>query len=210
MYLISVAVYRLTFHPLASFPGPLSHRISVWPRAILLARGDLPFHVAKLHARYGPVVRLGPNELAFANPQAWKDIYGHRQAGQDEFPKSPKLYKIFDDLPTSIITAGREEHSLLRRQMAHGFSDRSMRGQEPIIGAYVDLLVQRLQSKCDGGRTPLNSKYFSFTRICTGYHVVYWWTKDRLTSRRCLENHINCQERKQAQEVCVIYDDYSS
>ncbi|KAF3015244.1 hypothetical protein E8E14_001181 [Neopestalotiopsis sp. 37M] len=158
VYLISVAVYRLTFHPLASFPGPLSHRISVWPRAILLARGDLPFHVAKLHAQYGPVVRLGPNELAFANPQAWKDIYGHRQAGQDEFPKSPKLYKIFDDLPTSIITAGREEHSLLRRQMAHGFSDRSMRGQEPIIGAYVDLLVQRLQSKCDGGRTPLNMR----------------------------------------------------
>ncbi|KAI4592231.1 hypothetical protein KJ359_011383 [Pestalotiopsis sp. 9143b] len=158
IYLLSVAVYRLTLHPLASFPGPLSHRISVWPRALKLARGDLPFHVADLHRRYGPVVRLGPNELAFSNPQAWKDIYGHRQAGQEEFPKSPKLYRIFDDLPTSIISAGREEHSMLRRQMAHGFSDRSMRGQEPIIGAYVDLLVERLQSKCEGGRTPLNMR----------------------------------------------------
>lgn len=34
----------------------------------------------------GPIVRIMPNELSFTEPQAWKDIYGHRQ-GHPQFHK---------------------------------------------------------------------------------------------------------------------------
>lgn len=61
-------------------------------------------------------------------------------------------------MPVSIISAGREEHSLLRRQLAHGFSERSMQAQEPIIGAYVDTLIDRLRSNATAGKNPLNMR----------------------------------------------------
>ena len=47
-----------------------------------------------------------------------------------------------------MIAESRENHALLRKQLSHGFSDRSMREQEPIITSYVDLLVQRLREHC--------------------------------------------------------------
>jgi cytochrome P450 len=157
--MVSVAVYRLFFHPLRAFPGPISYRISVFPRAYHSVAGDLPFHVGKLHEQYGPIVRISPHELAFSDPQAWKDIYGHRGAGQEEFPKYAKFYRPLGNMPPSIISvASREEHGLIRRQVAHGFSDRSLRGQEPIIGAYVNLLIKRLHANAEGGTEPLNMR----------------------------------------------------
>ncbi|KAJ3578918.1 hypothetical protein NPX13_g1649 [Xylaria arbuscula] len=95
--------------------------------------------------RYGPIVRIGPNELAFSSPEAWRDIYGHKKVGEIEFPKYDGTYHLFPHLPTSVINANREDHGALRRQLSHGFSDRSMREQEPIIGSYVDLLIKRLK-----------------------------------------------------------------
>ncbi|KAI8633029.1 putative cytochrome P450 monooxygenase [Xylariaceae sp. FL1651] len=145
VYNIAHALYNVFLHPLRKYPGPVSHRISVIPRALCQMRGTLPFHVAELHKRYGPVVRVGPNELAFSSPQAWRDIYGHKKTGEEEFPKYEGFYRIFRHIPISVIAANRQEHSLLRRQLAHGFSDRSMREQESIIGSYVNVLVSRLK-----------------------------------------------------------------
>lgn len=98
------------------------------------------------HERYGPVVRIAPDELAFADARAWRDVYGHRTgsaAGSEEMRKLGTFYRV-RGVPPGIGGEDRENHALLRRLMAHGFSDRSMRGQEPIIGGYVDLLVRRI------------------------------------------------------------------
>ncbi|KAI1389246.1 putative cytochrome P450 monooxygenase [Hypoxylon trugodes] len=157
-YHVSISVYNLLFHPLASYPGPILHRISILPRTAYLLRGELPFHVTNLHAKYGPVVRIAPDELAFCDPQAWKDIYGHKPQGQDEFPKDNKFYRPIKSTPANIFSSSRNDHALLRRQLAHGFSDRSMREQEHIIGAYVDLLVKRLQEHSKGGTKALNMR----------------------------------------------------
>ncbi|KAI2628416.1 putative cytochrome P450 monooxygenase [Xylaria nigripes] len=145
VYSIGRIIYNVFFHPLRGFPGPLSHRISVFPRTKHHLDGSLPFHVSKLHKRYGPVVRIAPDELAFCSPQAWHDIYGHRKAGKTELPKYAGFYRMFDHLPTSILNSERQEHSALRRQLAHGFSEQSMHGQESIIGSYVNQLIAGLR-----------------------------------------------------------------
>ncbi|KAH8200960.1 hypothetical protein TruAng_004898 [Truncatella angustata] len=157
MYCLYKSIYNLVFHPLRSFPGPIAHRVSPVPHALSLMSGQQPRYIADLHRKYGPVVRIRPNELAFSDPQAWKDIYGHRSAGQEEFIKDPAFYRMLDDVPVSIInTPSRAAHGLIRRQLAHGFSDRSMREQEPIIGSYVDLLIKRLHENSAGGKMPVN------------------------------------------------------
>lgn len=158
IYRLYKTVYSLFFHPLAAFPGPITHRISRLPRTAHLVRGNLPFHVAHLHAKYGPVVRIAPNELAFCDPRAWKDIYGHRQQGQDELSKEISFYRPIPSTPTTILSADREEHGLIRRQLSHGFSDRSLRAQEDIVGSHVQLLIQRLRENGDRGATVLNMR----------------------------------------------------
>ncbi|KAK8061106.1 hypothetical protein PG997_015327 [Apiospora hydei] len=148
-YYAAWLAYNLLLHPLRRFPGPLLHRASHLPRAYYLVTGALGHKVADLHRAYGPVVRVAPDELAFADPQAWRDIYGHRAPGEPEFEKDGRFYRPIDDMPENIVSArSREYHGALRRQLAHGFSERSMRAQEPIIGGYVDLLVHKLREAC--------------------------------------------------------------
>ncbi|KAJ2987771.1 hypothetical protein NUW58_g4323 [Xylaria curta] len=142
--IIARGLYNAFLHPLRKYPGPFLHRMTTLPRAIHLIRGRLPFEVKSLHDRYGPVVRIAPDELAFSSPQAWRDIYGHK-AGQEEFPKYAGVYRAFKHMPVSIVTSDATEHGLLRRLLAVGFSDRAMREQEPIICSYVNLLVSRLK-----------------------------------------------------------------
>ncbi|KAI0147946.1 cytochrome P450 ClCP1 [Hypoxylon sp. NC0597] len=158
LFIVGKLFYNAFLHPLRSFPGPFLWRISAIPRYLRLLRGDLPLYMRELHAKYGPIVRIAPNEIAYSDPQAWKDIYGHRHNGQPELPKYDGFYRTVDNMPRGLINAHREEHTLLRRQLAHGFSERSMQLQEPIIGQYVDLLIHRLQEQCNGGNTPLNMR----------------------------------------------------
>jgi cytochrome P450 len=151
------------FHALRDYPGPLSHRMSVLPDVWYRIRGELPFHAVELHKRYGPVVRISPDHIIYSSPQAWRDIYGHKKAGEEEFRKDEGFYRLLKDLPRSVINAGRHEHGLLRRQLAHGFSDRSMREQEPIIGSYVDLLVKRLKESTETKSVQNMREWYNFT-----------------------------------------------
>ncbi|KAK0624940.1 cytochrome P450 [Bombardia bombarda] len=163
IYFLSYAIYNLYFHPLARFPGPLLMRATRAGACYRLIRGTLPFDMLALHQRYGDVVRMAPDELAFADPQAWKDIMGHKTAGV-EFEKWDKFYRPVKDIPTDIVNASREEHGLLRRTMAHGFSDRSMRDQQPIIKGYIDMLIKRLYENCGAGEKKVDlAAWYNYT-----------------------------------------------
>lgn len=124
-----------------------------------MLKGRLPFEMLDLHKKYGDVVRIAPNQLAFADSSAWRDIMGHKTQGGAEFQKSEAFYRPVEDMPIDIISANREEHSVLRRTLAHGFSDRSMREQQPIIKKYIDLLVQKLRDNCDTGAVNMAAWY---------------------------------------------------
>ncbi|KAI2643135.1 putative cytochrome P450 monooxygenase [Xylaria nigripes] len=163
VYALWRAIYNVFLHPLRKYPGPLSHCISVLPRTLSHVNGHLAFDVHELHKRYGPVVRVAPDELAFSSAQAWRDIYGHKKAGEVELPKYQGFYNVFTHVPLSIINSGREEHSMLRRQLAHGFSDRSMHQQEPIIGSYVNLLVTRLRTAVKQSRRQNLREWYNWT-----------------------------------------------
>lgn len=102
----------------------------------------------ELHKRYGDVVRIAPNELAFAHEDAWREICGHRpqgSAGPEELPKWYRFYRS-PGVPPSLIADDREDHAVLRRVMAPGFSDRAMRDQESVIGGYIDVLIHQLRA----------------------------------------------------------------
>lgn len=123
--------------------------------------------------KYGPVVRIAPDELAYADATAWKDIAGHNPKGEENGKWEP-FYRPVPDMPRDIISSDRYTHGALRRQLAHGFSDRSMREQEPIIKSYVDLLMQRLKENCNQGQTPQDmAQWFNFTTFDVSKDAVH-------------------------------------
>ncbi|KAK1984934.1 cytochrome P450 [Colletotrichum cereale] len=157
LYIASYIVYNLFFHPLRRFPGPLLMRATRAADCYRHWRGDLSFYVLELHRRHGDVVRIAPNELAFADPSAWKEVMGHRTGGgvnggkaPPEFEKMEVFYRPIADLPRDIITTRGPEHAMLRRQLSHGFSDRSLREHEPVIMRYVEHFIQRMREAIKG------------------------------------------------------------
>lgn len=159
-YVITQAVYNVFFHPLSRFPGPLLHRASRLAYVYRLIGGTLTLDALEMHQRYGDIVRVAPDELFFAHPDAWSDI--HKKTGR-EMDKAPWFYRPLEQSPRCIVDESHEQHSRLRRQMAPGFSEKSMRDQEPIIRGYVDLLLQRLREKSNDGQPVVISDWFNYT-----------------------------------------------
>lgn len=185
---IYTVVYNLFFHPLRDFPGPILQRASALPWAWQLVSGTQAFRTQELHDKYGPVVRITPKQLSFTDAGAWRDIYGHlvgHKSGSQEMGKIAEFVKTIDDLPTSILNANREEHGRVRRALAHGFSDSSMRQQEGIVTQFIDLLLRRIHEEADGGRKALNAEAW------------YNWTTFDITGSLIFGEAFGCLEGSQ-------------
>ncbi|KAF9472668.1 high nitrogen upregulated cytochrome P450 monooxygenase 2 [Pholiota conissans] len=75
--LSSIVVYRVSpLHPLAKYPGPTICKISKLWTAFVAYRGRLHLYHQALHAEYGPIVRVGPNELSIADKSFIPHILG--------------------------------------------------------------------------------------------------------------------------------------
>ncbi|KAI4866577.1 cytochrome P450 [Hypoxylon rubiginosum] len=144
VYPILRCIYNVYFHPLKNIPGPYSWSASRLPFVYSLLRGTIVHDIEKLHRKYGPVLRIAPNELTFAQPEAWSDIFQLRP-GHQQFLKDPVWWKRQPGHPESLISAiDIDPHARMRKALAPGFTPRALRGQEPILHRYVNLLVERL------------------------------------------------------------------
>jgi cytochrome P450 len=145
-------IYNLFFSPLARFPGPKLWAISSIPCRLSILRGRHHLDVLDLYEKYGSVVRLGPNELAFNNPQAWRDIYAHRQLNGC-LPKDRARYRPAPNGVDSLVTLiDNDVHASHRKMLAHCFSDRSLREQEDLVQVYVDKLNKCLRYLINSGQ----------------------------------------------------------
>ncbi|KAL5362983.1 cytochrome P450 [Aspergillus floccosus] len=144
VHLLTSVAYSILFHPLAKYPGPKLRAASLLPYLWTLISGRHHTSVRDLHQQYGPVVRIAPNKLSYITAQAWKDIYGHKKASEPEMAKDAK-WQVADPNPPHLVYCTRDQHSHYRRLFSHGFSDRSLREQEPLLQGYIDMLMDGLE-----------------------------------------------------------------
>ncbi|KAK4643845.1 hypothetical protein QC761_404580 [Podospora bellae-mahoneyi] len=149
MILLSTVLYNLLLHPLRSLPGPKLWAATPIPYTRAWLSGRMSSNIHRLHERYGDVIRVAPNRVSFAHPDAYNAIRGHRKAGQPEHGKDPVFYKMSMH---NILGANREDHSRFRKILSHGFSAKAMQDQQPLITQYIDLLMDRLHELTKGGR----------------------------------------------------------
>ncbi|RAQ41595.1 benzoate 4-monooxygenase cytochrome P450 [Aspergillus flavus] len=75
-FILYYICWSLFSSPLARIPGPKSFALTKWRLAYEDYKGTRTRKIHALHERYGPVVRIGPNEVAFNSLPALRAIYG--------------------------------------------------------------------------------------------------------------------------------------
>ncbi|KAI0454861.1 cytochrome P450 [Xylaria acuta] len=145
-------IYNLFYHQLAHLPGPKLAAISNVPYSYWFLGGRQPFKIHDLHLKYGPIVRVAPNEVSFNTAGSWKDIYTSRQT-QKTFIKSD-FYDggSFAGRGVHSVVSERqpEVHAEMRHYLSSAFSDRALNEQEDLISQSVDKFVDMLPKRPDG------------------------------------------------------------
>lgn len=88
--------YRLSpWHPLAAYPGPIMWRVTSMILTYVSLKGKRYLALDRLHAKYGPFVRIGPNTLSLNTPSA-TSIYLTMEKGEAyRFPAHDDIVGIF-------------------------------------------------------------------------------------------------------------------
>ena len=148
----SYALYNIYFHPLSRYPGPKLFVAFRLPYVYEYVRGRIAYDLHDFHKRYGPVVRVAPDELSFIDPRAWRDIYGafpnRTQNHKDPYTEPP----FPPNWEPSLAGLPDKRHADVRKLMSSGFSHKAVDEQEFMIHQYVDLLVKRLEDFVSAGQ----------------------------------------------------------
>ncbi|KAM0798613.1 hypothetical protein BDR22DRAFT_891019 [Usnea florida] len=77
--LVAKYVYRVTFHPLAKFPGPRLAALTSLYGASYDLHPDHSYckHLPALHDKYGPIIRAWPNQLHIRDMEAYNQQVAH-------------------------------------------------------------------------------------------------------------------------------------
>lgn len=132
--------------PLSKIPGPwyakFTSAVLVW-HAFKAHRTS---YIHEMHKKYGPAVRVGPTEVAFASAGAVKEIYCSGGSGYDK-EEFYDLFKIYGRR-TMFTTLNKEDHAKRKRIIADRYANTNIVRQPSIDG-----IVERAAN---------------FVKLCTG------------------------------------------
>ncbi|PYH92813.1 putative benzoate 4-monooxygenase cytochrome P450 [Aspergillus ellipticus CBS 707.79] len=156
-YAVALLIYRFFFHPLAHIPGPTLAKATYlfeWYYDLYLG-GQLTFHLKDLHQKYGPVIRINPDEVHINDPDFFDEVFNQTNG---RAVKPPRVAEVFGPYPAAIGTHSHELHRIRRSALNPLFSKRSVLDLVPPIRRSIDLLCARLDAASRNGET-LNAKY---------------------------------------------------
>ena len=90
---------RRLLSPLSAIPGPFLTRLTSLPLIYQEFTSNRRLYIHALHQKYGPVVRLSPNEVSFTSLEALKEIYTSGGSGYDK----TELYTLFMQFDTRYV-----------------------------------------------------------------------------------------------------------
>jgi len=152
VYWIVWIIYARYFHPLSKVPGPCLASVSRLWYMCQIARGDMEYTQRRLHAQYGPLIRIAPNEVACAAPNAIKSIY-RNQAGLDK----TDFYTVWNGQnfchhPDMFTVLSDKVHAERRRIINHVYTLSNVLKSEEYIDKCSQVFLQRLAEYQDGSK----------------------------------------------------------
>lgn len=155
-YITWLGIYRLYLSPIAKFPGPRIAAITglyeAYVDLVLKGGGQFTFEIKRMHQRYGPIVRINPEELHVDDPEFYDIIYPTSKP----YDKLKRLENRFGIPGATFSTANHELHKIRRAAISPFFAKSKVREQAVHIQALMDTISKRLSNEYAGKGRILN------------------------------------------------------
>ncbi|MCJ1434190.1 hypothetical protein MMC27_003557 [Xylographa pallens] len=147
-YWVALTVQRVFYSKISHIPGPKLAAASTLYQAyydFFPHRGRFLWKCIDLHKKYGPIIRIGPDEVHVDDPWFYSEMYGSATHRRN---KSALWYWMdgtgeFGDL-SAFMTMDHNSHRMRRSGLGTYFSKRMVNELEPRIRDKVLLLRKRM------------------------------------------------------------------
>ncbi|KAJ1308870.1 hypothetical protein OPQ81_004557 [Rhizoctonia solani] len=124
--------------------GPWLNALSDAWLAHAAAQGDRSERVHELHKKYGKFVRIAPNHISIADPEALHVVYAHGNG-----TLKTEFYDAFVSIRRGLFnTRDRAEHTRKRKLVSHVFSQQNVLAFEPHIRRHVRKFCAQWDERC--------------------------------------------------------------
>lgn len=175
--LFTLAFYRLYLHPLAAIPGPTLAALTGWYETYFelfhKGGGQFTFHIKDLHNKYGPIVRINPDEVHIDDPSFYSKLYNNR----DGHDKPPHLKWRFGSPYSLFSTPEHHIHKTRRSAQDPFFSRRRVLEFTPSLQLVVDKLCDRLSRDFVDQDRPITLNHM-FTSYIADVTTLYAFGRD--------------------------------
>lgn len=152
-YYLIWTIYTRTLHPLAKVPGPFWASVSrtwlMWHHH----KGDIEIVERVLHQKYGPIIRIAPDEVVTTDTTAIPHIYPVQKALEKTDWYNPWRPSGLNSQPDLFTQTNEKAHTAYRRIVGGVYSLSSILKNEPNLDATLELFLERLGSFADGNET---------------------------------------------------------
>ncbi|KAK3695836.1 cytochrome P450 [Podospora appendiculata] len=145
VYNAGLVVYRLYFSPQARFPGSKLAAASGWYEFYYdyWLDGQYIFEIERMHAKYGPIIRVNPEELSIHDPDFYAELY------VAESTRRTNAYDIFckgiDFDGSHLLTTDHDLHRRRRKPLEPFFSRMGVARLQPMLAEVALHLETRIR-----------------------------------------------------------------
>ncbi|OJD32058.1 cytochrome p450 [Diplodia corticola] len=150
LWYLCLGIYRLFFHPIAKFPGPKLAGLTYWYETYhdFVRRGKYTEQISTLHDKYGPIIRINPEELHVRDPKFIDTLYSYTsKRGIATWLTGP-----FDFEGTHFGSLSHDLHRTRRAPLQRLFSRSMVVKLEPLIKQNVVKLAKNVETWAGTGK----------------------------------------------------------
>ncbi|KAF4417289.1 Pisatin demethylase [Fusarium acutatum] len=166
-YYFIALLYSLFLSPLRNIPGPFLARVTRWWEYRLVKQGNSNQEFIRLHKKYGPVVRVGPNRYSLSQPKDVKKVYelGGKYIKTTYY--NPLLSPVVHEQNIFAIQ-DNALHKERRRKISPMYTMSSMVSYEPAVDEMTHVCIRKLNEFAKEDRLvdiPHWMQYYAFDVI---------------------------------------------
>ncbi|EXJ68442.1 uncharacterized protein A1O5_08234 [Cladophialophora psammophila CBS 110553] len=146
--IFSFIIYQRWFSPLAKINGPFWASLSPLWKLLSFNNGNFHETILALHQKYGPIVRIAPNEVIISDRSAIREIYNTVQ-GRDFLKIIRSAFTAFR--PTIFGQRDPYLHAQRKRIVSHGYSMNALQSMEKFVQERLQIFMSKMSGFAASG-----------------------------------------------------------